>query len=323
MTEVKSKWMVSDAIEALKSVTNETIDLVITSPPYNVGKEYESKLSEEEYINFIKVLISELTRVCKQTASICWQVGNCISHTGEELPLDIITCPLFRDAGWKLRNRIIWKVPYGLNATKKLSGRYETLLWFTKSNQYTFNLDEARIPSDYPGKTNIKTGSISGNPLGKNPSNVWDLILTEMDLGIIEICNVKNGHPEKTLHPAQYPLELAERCVLLFSNPGDIILDPFSGSGTTSLACDFHERRCISIEKEPEYFKIYEERKHKLDTGCLPFKEIGELAKRYNDKRSELNDKQLSTWRTMLRKRRIVETPFHRDKRLKSDDSQM
>jgi adenine-specific DNA-methyltransferase len=128
-------------------------------------------------------------RLLHPRGSICWQVGNHVDD-GEVVPLDIVLYPIFKEHGLKLRNRIVWHFEHGLHCTKRLSGRYETILWFTKSNDYTFNLDPIRVPSKYPGKKHFKgprAGQLSGNPLGKNPSDVWIFP------------NVKNNHVEKTV----------------------------------------------------------------------------------------------------------------------------
>jgi adenine-specific DNA-methyltransferase len=172
--------------------------LIVTSPPYNIGKAYERKSSLATYIDAQTEVISQCSRVLHPQGSICWQVGNHVDD-GEVFPLDAILYPVFKRLGLKLRNRIVWHFGHGLHCSRRLSGRHETILWFTKSDSYTFNLDPIRVPSKYPQKRHFKgprAGELSGNPLGKNPSDVWD------------IPNVKNNHVEKTLHPCQFPVEL-------------------------------------------------------------------------------------------------------------------
>lgn len=151
-----------------------SVDLIVTSPPYNIGKTYERKYSLKQYVEEQEFVISECVRILKHSGSICWQVGNHVD-AGEIFPLDSILYPIFKGLGLKLRNRIIWQFWHGLHCSKRLSGRYETILWFTKSDDYVFNLDAIRIPSKYPNKKHFKgpnTGKYSGNPLGKNPSDV-------------------------------------------------------------------------------------------------------------------------------------------------------
>lgn len=243
----------------LKDIPDEVIQLVVTSPPYNLGKPYESRLQLDEYIAQQAEIIRECVRVLKSTGSICWQVGNYVDN-GEIIPLDIILFPVFQKLDLHLRNRIVWHFGHGLHASKRFSGRYEVILWFTKQNHYVFNLDAVRVPQKYPGKKHFKgpkKGELSGNPLGKNPSDIW------------VIPNVKANHVEKTEHPAQYPVELVERLVLALTNPGDWVLDPFLGSGTSAIAALMHQRKAIGAEILPEYYQIAIERIELAERGKL------------------------------------------------------
>ena len=125
--------------------------LIATSPPYNIGKAYERKKSLEHYISAQAQVISECVRLLHENGSICWQVGNHITSDGEVVPLDIVLYDVFkRIMVYKLRNRIIWHFEHGLHCSKRLSGRHETILWFTKGDEYTFNLDPIRVPPKYP-----------------------------------------------------------------------------------------------------------------------------------------------------------------------------
>ena len=113
---------------------------MVTSPPYNLDKDYEDKLNLDEYIEQQRKIIKESVRILHEKGSICWQVGNYVNN-GEIVPLDIVLYPIFKSLGLHLRNRIIWHFGHGLHASKRFSGRYEVILWFTKSNEYTFNLN--------------------------------------------------------------------------------------------------------------------------------------------------------------------------------------
>lgn len=250
---------VGDVLDFLPTIPDKTIQLIITSPPYNLGKEYEERLEFSKYLTEQTKVIRECFRVLKDEGSICWQVGNYVKN-GEIIPLDIALYPIFSDLGLHLRNRIIWHFGHGLHASKRFSGRYEVVLWFTKTNDYTFNLDEVRVPQKYPSKKHFKgpkKGELSGNPLGKNPSDVWD------------IPNVKANHIEKTAHPCQFPVELIERFVLALTNKGDIVLDPFMGVGSTAIAAILHERRAFGAEIMPEYVQIAKDRIHLAEEGKL------------------------------------------------------
>ena len=264
-----------DALEFCKSLASESAGLIMTSPPYNIGKSYETRVGINEYIANFEPLISELVRVLAPDGSICWQVGNFVDNS-EVYPLDIYFYPLFKLLGLKLRNRIIWHFEHGLHCSKRFSGRYESILWFTKSDNYVFNLDDVRVPSKYPGKKyykGSKKGELSGNPKGKNPSDIWEMTLSRLyddwDALIWEIPNVKNNHPEKMNHPCQYPVELVERCVLALTNPGDLVLDPFAGVGSTLIAALKNNRRAFCSEREKSFVDSGLERIAKLQEGTL------------------------------------------------------
>lgn len=266
-----------DVREMLATIPDNTVKLVVTSPPYNLGKAYENRTGVEAYLSGQREVLAELTRVLRQDGSLCWQVGNFVED-GEVFPLDILYYPIFKELGLKLRNRIVWHFGHGLHASKRFSGRYETLLWFTKGDTYTFNLDAVRVPSKYPGKRHYKgpkAGQPSGNPLGKNPSDVWEIMAQEWETGLWDIPNVKSNHPEKTEHPCQFPIELVERCVLAFTNEGDWVLDPYAGVGSALIAAMMHERRGVGSEKEGEYVRVARERLTQHFNGTLKTRPIG------------------------------------------------
>jgi adenine-specific DNA-methyltransferase len=243
----------------MQSLPSESMKLIVTSPPYNLGKESEKKSLKSEYLTQQKAVIKEAVRLLHPEGSICWQVGNFVEN-GEIEPLDIILYPLFKDEGLQLRNRIIWTYGHGLHCQKRFSGRYETILWFTKTDDYTFNLDPVRIPSKYPWKKYFKgprRGEISGNPLGKNPGDVW------------EIPNVKANHVEKTEHPCQFPVGLVERLVLSLTNEDDAVLDPYLGVGSSAIAALKHGRRAYGCDVYKRYIDIACERVKSLRAGTL------------------------------------------------------
>lgn len=273
---IKNEIINGDSLTVLADIDDERFDLIITSPPYNVGKSYETKQSIEAYLKTQKQIIGELVRTLSKTGSLCWQVGNFVDK-GEVYPLDIYYYQIFKGLGLKLRNRIIWHFGHGLHASNRFSGRYETLLWFTKTDDYVFNLDSVRIPSKYPGKLHFKgpkKGQPSGNPKGKNPSDIWEIILQDWESGLWDIPNVKSNHPEKTEHPCQFPVELVERCVLALTNENGWILDPFGGVGSTAIAALKNNRNVISIEKEKSYCKAAEKRVVALKEGKLKLRPI-------------------------------------------------
>jgi len=248
-----------DCLDLFRQLPDGLVKLIVTSPPYNLGKPYEQRLDLDVYLAQQRKVIEESVRVLRPDGSICWQVGNYVDK-GEIIPLDIALYPVFASFGLHLRNRIVWHFGHGLHASKRFSGRYEVILWFTKTNEYTFNLDSVRVPQKYPSKKYFKgpkRGQLSGNPLGKNPGDIW------------EIPNVKANHVEKTIHPCQFPVELIERLVLALSDEGDWVLDPFIGVGTTAIAALMHQRRAVGAETEPEYLKVARERIALAEKGQL------------------------------------------------------
>jgi len=246
-------------LDLLKTIPSESLQLVVTSPPYNIGKEYEKKLRLDLYLQQQAEVISECVRALSPRGSICWQVGNYVDG-GAIIPLDTVLYPIFSSHGLRMRNRIIWHFEHGLHCSRRFSGRYETIIWFTKSDDYVFNLDAVRVPQKYPGKKYFKgpkAGQYSCNPLGKNPGDLW------------VIPNVKSNHVEKTEHPCQFPVELVERLMLAMTNEGDWVLDPFLGTGTTVIAAIRHGRRGVGAEIVPKYVKLARQRIYQDMEGTL------------------------------------------------------
>lgn len=266
-----------DVNNLLETIPDETVSLIITSPPYNLGKNYEDRVSIEAYLETQEQVITQLCRILRSDGSICWQVGNFVEN-GEVYPLDILYYDIFKRQDLQLRNRIIWHFEHGLHASKRFSGRYETILWFTKSDKYVFNLDPIRVDSKYPGKRAYKgpnVGKPSGNPLGKNPSDVWQTTLEDWEKEIWDIPNVKSNHPEKTIHPCQYPIELAGRCVLALTNEDNWVFDPYAGVGTTLIAATMYGRRGMGAEKEKAFHDLAVSRLHDYFDGILKIRQLG------------------------------------------------
>jgi len=248
-----------DNLAFMRPLPAGSMQLIVTSPPYNIGKAYERRSPLTAYVQQQAQVISECVRLLSEDGSICWQVGNHVQE-GEIFPLDMVLYPVFREHGLHLRNRIVWHFEHGLHCSKRLSGRYECILWFTKSDRYVFNLDAVRVPSKYPGKKYFKgpkVGQLSGNPLGKNPGDVWIFP------------NVKNKHVEKTIHPCQFPVELVERLVLALTEPGRAVFDPYIGVGTTVIAALKHGRKGYGCDIVQEYVDIAWDRVHRLRAGRL------------------------------------------------------
>lgn len=251
-----------DRLDLLRQIPSGEARLVVTSPPYNIGKKYEKKISLEEYLEGQRRTIAECYRILAEDGSLCWQVGNHVDGT-HVTALDIVIFPLCEKLGFKLRNRIVWHFEHGLHCSRRFSGRYETILWFTKGDNYIFDLDAVRVPQKYPGKKYFKgpkAGQYSCNPLGKNPGDLWI------------IPNVKHNHPEKTIHPCQFPVELVERLVLALTKRGDLVVDPYIGVGTTACAAVIHRRRAAGADTIREYLDLAHKRVELALHGKLPLR---------------------------------------------------
>ena len=262
-----------DRLDLLKQIaeSGQQAELIVTSPPYNIGKEYEETTSLPEYVAEQRRTIEACVSILSPTGSLCWQVGHYIEGSGknkEAFPLDIVLYPIFKEFHLKLRNRIVWHFGHGLHERVRFSGRHETILWFTRdTSDYTFNLDPVRVPQKYPGKRAFRgprKGQPSGNPLGKNPSDVWDMP------------NVKANHREKTIHPCQYPVALVERLVLALSSEGDLVVDPYLGVGTTTVAAFMHRRRSAGADTEARYLQVARERLMQAAAGNLPIRPLNQ-----------------------------------------------
>ena len=238
-------------------------DLVVTSPPYNLGKEYEGRLDLSAYLAWQERIIRSIVPRIGEGGSLCWEVGNYVKDN-IVTPLDIELAPIFRDLGLKLRNRIVWRFGHGLHCRNRFSGRYEVILWYTKSDSYTFNLDAVRIDAKYPGKKYYKgprAGQYSSHPEGKNPEDVWD-----------NIPNVKSNHVEKTGHPCQFPVGLIERLVLALTNEGDLVFDPFAGVASAGVAAAAHRRRFWGCELFEKYCMLGSQRLARALLGTEPYR---------------------------------------------------
>lgn len=253
--------------DVLPHVPSATVDLTLTSPPYCLGKSYDTGQTVDDFESEIRQIIPHVIRVTKPGGSICWQVGHYV-RDNILTPLDYISHNVFSEFDdLDLRNRIIWTFNSGLHCTKRFSGRHEVVLWYTKCGaSHYFDVDPVRIPQRYPGKKHHKgpnKGQFSGNPLGKNPGDVWD------------IPNVRGQSIEKTNHPCQFPVGLAQGLVMSLSPPMGLVLDPYMGSGTTGVAAILEQRRFVGTEIASEYHRVAIERLTDAMEGRAKFRPYG------------------------------------------------
>ncbi len=240
-----------DCRDLLSSLSPGCVDFTLSSPPYFMGKAYDRSYKLADFISDHEELAPAIGTLTKPGGNIAWQVGHHVKN-GVDVPLDFPTYQAFSAVDeLALRNRIIWTFGHGVHATKRFSGRHETILWFSKGDPYYFDLDAARVPQKYRGKTYYKgpkKGQLSSNPNGKNPGDVWD------------IPNVKANHVEKTAHPCQFPVALAQRLIRSLSPKDGLVFDPFTGSGSTGIAAALDGRRFVGADISAEYCNIAENR---------------------------------------------------------------
>lgn len=251
-----------DCLELLRSLPDASVDLVVSSPPYNLGKEYEAKKALQYYLAGQSVVLHECARVLKKTGSVFWQVG-AFADRGMLIPLDVRFFPILEDCGLIPRNRIMWVRQHGLHGQKKFSCRHESVLWFTKSDTYKFNLDNIRVPQKYQNKkawTGEKKGQLTCNPNGKNPGDIW------------LFRNVKHNHEEQTIHPCQFPEDMIARIVLATTDPGDVVFDPYMGAGTVAVVARDHGRHYLGAETDDSYHAVALRRLagEPDENGCFP-----------------------------------------------------
>jgi len=235
-----------DCTELMSKLSPNLINTTITSPPYNIGKEYEKIMTVDDYINWCSSWIEQIYNLTKKDGALLLNLGYLeVKDKGRNVPIPYL---LWDKTPFYLIQEIIWNYGAGVSCRKILSPRNEKILWYVKDeNNYTFNLDPIRDPNvKYPNQK--KNGKLRCNPLGKNPSDVWQIAKVTS--------GSKRSSKERTKHPAQFPNELIDKFVQGFSNPNDIILDPFIGSGTTAEMSLKYGRKCVGFEIREDYCEI-------------------------------------------------------------------
>ncbi len=239
-----------DCLHAMRRLNKNFIDLTVTSPPYNIGKEYERLLPLEEYLTWCQMWISEIYRVTNRTGAFWLNLGYLeLPGKANAIPIPYL---LWDRIPFYLIQEVIWNYGAGLHTKRMFSPRNEKFLWYVKSQEeYTFNLDEVRDKDvKYPNQK--KNGKLKCNPLGKNPSDVWQ---------IPKVTSGQNrSSKERVPHPAQYPLAVIDRIIKACSNANDIVMDPFLGSGTTAVAALQNGRQVVGFEISEKYCQIAQQR---------------------------------------------------------------
>ncbi|OBQ35084.1 MAG: modification methylase [Anabaena sp. CRKS33] len=235
-----------DCLEAMAILPDQSINLTVTSPPYNIGKEYENLLPLDDYINWCEKWITEVYRLTLYDGAFWLNLGYLsIKNRAKAIPISYL---LWDKIPFYLIQEIVWNYGAGVAGSKFFSPRNEKFLWYVKNPEaYTFNLDDIRDPNvKYPNQK--KNGKIKVNPLGKNPTDVW------------EFPKVTSGQnrssKERTPHPAQFPSAVIQRIITASSHENEIVLDPFLGSGTTAMVALDLNRLVIGFEIRQDYCDI-------------------------------------------------------------------
>ncbi len=239
-----------DCLAAMRTLPPEVVALTVTSPPYNIGKEYEKPLELDAYFDWCKKWISEIYRLTATHGAFWLNLGYVSKpHVARAIPIPYL---LWNRVPFYLIQEIVWHYGAGVAARNGFSPRNEKFLWYVKDEaNYTFNLDDVRDPEvKYPNQK--KNGKLKCNPLGKNPSDVW--LCPKVTSG------TDRASPERTEHPAQFPVAVIERIIKACSNRSDLVLDPFMGSATTALVAIQLGRPVIGFELSARYFHIATER---------------------------------------------------------------
>lgn len=248
LAEVLEASHKADVLDFLDGMPDDSVQLHLTSIPYNVGKSYGDSDTIDRrrhhiYLGFILQTLSEMTRTLAPGGVLFLQVGSTRMDDGGLMPLDCVLLEHLRAMGPTYQNRVVWTIPHGLTPRARLAGRHEVALVLSKGEPAHLNANAARIPQKQPGKRAFKganKGKLSGNPLGAHPTDVW------ADIG-----NVGHNHPDRRAgggHPCQFPEALARRAIRLYSQPGELVCDVFDGSGTTTAVAKAENRSFVGCD---------------------------------------------------------------------------
>lgn len=232
----------ADVLDGLAALRGRRFALVVSSPPYGIGKSYErgEHRADADYDAWQDEVAARVVDALAPGGAVCWQVGYRV-RDGVVTPLDVAAHARFSRLGLELRSRVVWTFGFGRHSTRRFSGRHETLLWLSRPGGRGLGPD---VPGFSPRAAFVE-------------DPVWRLP------------NVVANHPEKTAHPCQFPIELAERCVLALSAPGEAVLDPFAGSGATLLAAAARGRAAVGIERDPGHAALARARVAEQAAGRL------------------------------------------------------
>ena len=276
---VINTFIVGDCGEKMKEIPDQSIDLVLTSPPYADKRDYGSKdasIAPDDYVDWFIPKAKEIYRILKPNGSFVLNISDKVVDGYQHLYVFELLLKLCKNVGFHLVRDYIWYNPAtppnvysrgGYGRTKK---SHEYCFWFSKSNEWTFDLDPIRKPygkemQKYldgngkgdrsenlrPSTHNFNCEKIWANNGGSDPGTVIEIANTSSNDVFMKLCKEKG-----IAHPARFPEKLAEFFILSGSKEGDIVLDPFSGSGTTATVAERHNRKWIGIDSNPDYCEL-------------------------------------------------------------------
>jgi len=232
--------ILGDCLDLFPKVPDNSVQTIHTSPPYNIARNYNGysdKLSRKDYLDFIEKVLRECKRILVPGGALFWQTGYTTERAEYITPLDHLTFDLFQKLGFRLKDRIIWRYWGGMAFKSKFTNKHETILWWVKpshgTNKVKFNV--------FPVREATKFYDSRNNLFGRNPGNVW------------EVDRVAFGSNDQTSHIAVFPEEISDRIILATTNEDDLVLDPFSGSGTVCKVAKSRGRHFLGFEISPYY----------------------------------------------------------------------
>lgn len=254
------QYAIGDCIDVMESMPEKSVNTIVTSPPYNLNKcygEYNDNCSFSEWEELIDRVAKAAHRILTDNGSFLLNVSPVPDKkTKEIIPLDAIAYFVFKKHGYYLRNSIVWHFNNMQNCTNRLSGRWEAILWFVKDiNNYQFNLDDIRIPYITKNDKRLVGG------VGRNPTDTWNFDLPESDFWYFDrVNNMTKNKLGISEHPCVFPTTMIERIIKMTTKEGEVVLDPFLGSGTTLVAANNLKRIGLGIELDDKFSPIIEKR---------------------------------------------------------------
>ncbi|HHX37453.1 MAG TPA: site-specific DNA-methyltransferase [Clostridiaceae bacterium] len=278
-----NQFLCGDCTEVMKQLDTESIDLIVTSPPYADQRDYgatNTKIKADGYVEWFRPKAEQMYRILKRNGSFVLNINDKVVDGFQHLFVFKLVITLCDEIGFNLVRDYIWYNPatppnvYSTGKYGRTKKSHEYCFWFSKSDEWTFNLDPIRTPykkgmkkflngegkgersqNTRPSTHNFDCEKVWTNHGGADPGSVISIANTNSNDSFLRLCKEKG-----ITHPARFPKRLVEFFILAGSNEGDIVLDPFSGSGTTAVVAAKNNRRWIGIDANQAYCELSKER---------------------------------------------------------------